>query len=242
MHTISNSSFHAEDKLWCFPLIAYDRVIADLKTIDARRYQLQEIPAGALHILSIPNPPYHWAFSFHLFLFYLLIPFPLLRPLCFGHPSLSLLSFFCMHPCCASPFFTECILIVRHLFCLHSDNFDQSRLPEAMWSALMPFQREGVRYAVRHGGRVLFGDEMGLGELVVFLLVVVLLVSVSAHFSVRSVVPFYIAGKTVQALAVCRYYKSDWPVLVITPSALRFNWERYASFDNALFCTVFDCY
>ena len=30
----------------------------------------------------------------------------------------------------------------------------------------MAFQREGVRFALRHGGRALIGDEMGLGKTV----------------------------------------------------------------------------
>lgn len=30
----------------------------------------------------------------------------------------------------------------------------------------MPFQREGVQFALAHGGRALIGDEMGLGKTV----------------------------------------------------------------------------
>jgi SWI/SNF-related matrix-associated actin-dependent regulator 1 of chromatin subfamily A len=30
----------------------------------------------------------------------------------------------------------------------------------------MPFQREGVKFALKHGGRALIGDEMGLGKTV----------------------------------------------------------------------------
>ena len=45
---------------------------------------------------------------------------------------------------------------------------DRARL-EAVWSThlgrtLLPFQREGVAFAVRQGGRALIGDEMGLGK------------------------------------------------------------------------------
>jgi len=42
---------------------------------------------------------------------------------------------------------------------------DLSRmLPDKLCNALMPFQREGVLFALSHGGKVLIGDEMGLGK------------------------------------------------------------------------------
>jgi SWI/SNF-related matrix-associated actin-dependent regulator 1 of chromatin subfamily A len=37
---------------------------------------------------------------------------------------------------------------------------------ESLESRMMQFQREGVRFGLRHGGRVLIGDEMGLGKTV----------------------------------------------------------------------------
>lgn len=46
---------------------------------------------------------------------------------------------------------------------------DSSRychIPTALESQLMEFQREGVKFGLRHGGRVLIGDEMGLGKTV----------------------------------------------------------------------------
>ena len=30
----------------------------------------------------------------------------------------------------------------------------------------MPFQRDGIKFALKHGGRALVGDEMGLGKTV----------------------------------------------------------------------------
>ena len=33
-------------------------------------------------------------------------------------------------------------------------------------------------------------------------------------------------GKTIQALAICCVYRSDWPVVIICPSALRYNWKE----------------
>ena len=33
-------------------------------------------------------------------------------------------------------------------------------------------------------------------------------------------------GKTIQALAAMCVYKDDWPVVIICPSALRYNWHE----------------
>ena len=41
-----------------------------------------------------------------------------------------------------------------------------ARIPARLEGRLMAFQREGVRFALRHGGRALIGDEMGLGKTV----------------------------------------------------------------------------
>ncbi|XP_024993673.1 SWI/SNF-related matrix-associated actin-dependent regulator of chromatin subfamily A-like protein 1 isoform X2 [Cynara cardunculus var. scolymus] len=37
-------------------------------------------------------------------------------------------------------------------------------MPDSIESKLLPFQREGVRFVLQHGGRVLLADEMGLGK------------------------------------------------------------------------------
>ncbi|XP_055813992.1 uncharacterized protein LOC129883351 isoform X2 [Solanum dulcamara] len=37
-------------------------------------------------------------------------------------------------------------------------------IPNCIESKLLPFQREGVRFALQHGGRILLADEMGLGK------------------------------------------------------------------------------
>ncbi|XP_008800330.1 SWI/SNF-related matrix-associated actin-dependent regulator of chromatin subfamily A-like protein 1 isoform X2 [Phoenix dactylifera] len=38
------------------------------------------------------------------------------------------------------------------------------RMPSYLESKLLPFQREGVRFVLQHGGRALLADEMGLGK------------------------------------------------------------------------------
>ncbi|BFG14773.1 hypothetical protein CerSpe_010460 [Prunus speciosa] len=42
------------------------------------------------------------------------------------------------------------------------DQYD--RIPSCVESKLLPFQREGVRFILQHGGRALLADEMGLGK------------------------------------------------------------------------------
>ncbi|KAG8198721.1 hypothetical protein JTE90_023489 [Oedothorax gibbosus] len=81
------------------------------------------------------------------------------------------------------------------------EDVDLSRLDPFMLKTLLPFQKEGVQFAVKHNGRVLIADDMGL-------------------------------GKTIQAIAVANYYSNDWPLLVVTPSSVRYSWEE--SFHNWL--------
>lgn len=42
------------------------------------------------------------------------------------------------------------------------EKYDQ--IPAHIESKLLPFQRDGVRFALQHGGRILLADEMGLGK------------------------------------------------------------------------------
>ncbi|XP_071788740.1 DNA annealing helicase and endonuclease ZRANB3-like [Asterias amurensis] len=66
-------------------------------------------------------------------------------------------------------------------------------LPRGLCDKLLPFQKEGILYALQRNGRCLFGDEMGL-------------------------------GKTIQAISVAYCYKSDWPLLIVVPSSMRYPW------------------
>ena len=39
-------------------------------------------------------------------------------------------------------------------------------MPASLAKALLPFQTEGVRFGIQHGGRMLLADEMGVGKTV----------------------------------------------------------------------------
>ncbi|XP_072436174.1 SWI/SNF-related matrix-associated actin-dependent regulator of chromatin subfamily A-like protein 1 isoform X3 [Chiloscyllium punctatum] len=72
---------------------------------------------------------------------------------------------------------------------------DLSAVDPKLVHSLMPFQRDGVNFAVSRGGRLLLADDMGL-------------------------------GKTLQAICIATVYRNEWPVLVITPSSVRFTWAQ----------------
>ncbi|NXQ35866.1 SMAL1 protein, partial [Alaudala cheleensis] len=72
---------------------------------------------------------------------------------------------------------------------------DLSVVDSKIVTSLMPFQREGVNFAISRNGRLLLADDMGL-------------------------------GKTIQAICIAAYYQQEWPLLVVTPSSVRFTWEE----------------
>ncbi|XP_057286129.1 SWI/SNF-related matrix-associated actin-dependent regulator of chromatin subfamily A-like protein 1 [Pezoporus wallicus] len=72
---------------------------------------------------------------------------------------------------------------------------DLSVVDSRIVKSLMPFQREGVNFAILRNGRLLIADDMGL-------------------------------GKTVQAICIAAYYQKEWPLLVVTPSSVRFTWAE----------------
>jgi len=67
-------------------------------------------------------------------------------------------------------------------------------LPASLYHSLYNFQKVGVQYGIDHFGRMILGDEMGV-------------------------------GKTIQAIAISYLFQRDWPVLIITPSSLKFSWR-----------------
>ncbi|NXU47291.1 SMAL1 protein, partial [Turnix velox] len=72
---------------------------------------------------------------------------------------------------------------------------DISVVDSELVTSLMPFQREGVNFAISKNGRLLLADDMGL-------------------------------GKTLQAICIAAYYRKEWPLLVVTPSSVRFTWAE----------------
>uniref|UniRef100_A0A8C3JZD9 SWI/SNF-related matrix-associated actin-dependent regulator of chromatin subfamily A-like protein 1 n=1 Tax=Calidris pygmaea TaxID=425635 RepID=A0A8C3JZD9_9CHAR len=72
---------------------------------------------------------------------------------------------------------------------------DLSVVDSEIVTSLMPFQREGVNFAISRNGRLLLADDMGL-------------------------------GKTLQAICIAAYYRKEWPLLVVTPSSVRFTWAE----------------
>ncbi|KFP76977.1 SWI/SNF-related matrix-associated actin-dependent regulator of chromatin subfamily A-like 1, partial [Acanthisitta chloris] len=72
---------------------------------------------------------------------------------------------------------------------------DLSVVDSKIVTSLMPFQREGVNFAIFRNGRLLLADDMGL-------------------------------GKTIQAICIAAYYQKEWPLLVVTPSSVRFTWAE----------------
>jgi len=59
---------------------------------------------------------------------------------------------------------------------------------------LYNFQKDGIKFGVQKFGRLLLGDEMGI-------------------------------GKTVQAIGIAWLYRDAWPLLVIAPSSLKYQWR-----------------
>jgi hypothetical protein len=58
------------------------------------------------------------------------------------------------------------VQVLKAASALPDESAKWERIPEKLRSSMMAFQREGVKFALRTGGRVLIGDEMGLGKTV----------------------------------------------------------------------------
>ena len=87
------------------------------------------------------------------------------------------------------------------------------RIPKPLRETLEPFQEEGVKFALRQGGRVLLADEMGLGKSLQALAVA------AAYYGDR-------AGNG-----------SFWPLLIVCPTSMRDVWvglvEKWLEFVPA---------
>eukprot|EP00126_Sphaerothecum_destruens_P011009 Sdes_comp20839_c0_seq2m17519 len=52
-------------------------------------------------------------------------------------------------------------------------------------------------------------------------------IQTAIHFSGRLLIADEMGlGKSVEALCVAKYFEQDWPLLIITPSSLRFTWKK----------------
>ncbi|NWH82722.1 ZRAB3 endonuclease, partial [Piaya cayana] len=77
-----------------------------------------------------------------------------------------------------------------------------SFLPERLRKKLLPFQEKGIIFALQRSGRFMF---------------FILFFSFLLFFQMG-------LGKTIQAIAISYYYKSEWPLLIVVPSSLRYPW------------------
>ena len=111
-----------------------------------------------------------------------------------------------------------------------------SILPPHLASSLLPFQLDGVRFALSKGGRVHLADEMGVGKVSDQRTAVPtpspspsLPLSLSLSLSLCNALTAascpVLVEQSVQAIAVMSWYSQDWPVLIVCPSSLRLNWE-----------------
>lgn len=57
-------------------------------------------------------------------------------------------------------------MLVQAASTLPDDTDRYSKMPAKLQEKLMGFQREGIKFALKRGGRLLVGDEMGLGKTV----------------------------------------------------------------------------
>ena len=71
---------------------------------------------------------------------------------------------------------------------------DSLNIETSLLDLLLPFQLEGIKYVVRHGGKALIGDDMG-------------------------------CGKTIQAIGVMQHYRNHWPVLMLVPVSMGYQWQ-----------------
>lgn len=68
----------------------------------------------------------------------------------------AILSGMCSSSCCCS----------QAASALPDDSDRYAKMPARLQEKLMGFQREGIKFALKRGGRLLVGDEMGLGKTV----------------------------------------------------------------------------
>jgi SWI/SNF-related matrix-associated actin-dependent regulator 1 of chromatin subfamily A len=87
----------------------------------------------------------------------------------------------------------------------------QAAIEPFLYDSLLPYQRECVSYVInRCNGRALIADDM--------------YAYILHHHSMLNDCTIRGLGKTVQAIAIASYYRSEWPALIVCPSSVRLTW------------------
>ncbi|CAI5993519.1 unnamed protein product, partial [Closterium sp. NIES-64] len=94
-------------------------------------------------------------------------------------------------------------------------------LPDGFRKLLMPFQEQGMQFALSRGGRVLIADEMGLGKTVQ---AIGLAACYRDEWPVLVIAPSSLRLHWAMAIGLAACYRDEWPVLVVAPSSLRLHW------------------
>ena len=98
-------------------------------------------------------------------------------------------------------------------------SIDWNRIPKKLIDVLKPFQRQGIWYV--------FTQQIAPLLLTNITNNTHSLTSFGIHRQGRFLLADEMGlGKTLQALTVAYYYRDQWPLLIICPSSLRFNWSK----------------
>ncbi|XP_055428709.1 DNA annealing helicase and endonuclease ZRANB3 isoform X3 [Bubalus kerabau] len=120
--------------------------------------------------------------------------------------------------------------------CSTSESYKQlDFLPDKLRAKLLPFQKDGITFALRRDGRLYqpwqcIGIPWGNFKTREHSYVASILVKNSLLPDTRKprcmVADEMGLGKTVQAIGIAYFYKEEWPVLVVVPSSLRYPWTE----------------
>ncbi|GAB1285375.1 DNA annealing helicase and endonuclease ZRANB3 [Apodemus speciosus] len=104
--------------------------------------------------------------------------------------------------------------------CLTSESHTQlDFLPDKLRTKLLPFQKDGVVFALRRDGseHVSLEELEWIGQDVASINIVSVLIECMVADEMG-------LGKTIQAIAIAYFYKEEWPLLIVVPSSLRYPW------------------
>jgi hypothetical protein len=110
-------------------------------------------------------------------------------------------------------------------------------VPRALVAALAPYQREGVAFVLRRGGRALLADEMGLGKTVQAIAAAAAYVEAPPRLTWPSglsedTAPYtslprapQASGHPNKAKRAPHLHHQEWPLLVACPASARLHWR-----------------